>query len=100
VALGGYGNDYPLGGAGRDYFLLGGEIQAGGYDVIGDFNSGGVPDYLQLSAPYQNATLYGDYSGGGYAYVSLGGGSGYAALASGVSGAQLQAQTFFLEARA
>jgi Ca2+-binding RTX toxin-like protein len=93
--VGGYGIDYLSGGGGTDWFILNGEIQAGSYDFIADFNVGGNGDYLALSAAYQGLTSFSDYAGYGLAYINFGAAGGYFVLAAGVTGAQLQAQTFF-----
>ncbi len=92
---GGLGIDYLVGGTGTDWFIMNGDIVAGGYDVIGDFNSGGETDYLALPIAQQANTVFGDAGGYAYAYVSLGGGNAYTILVSGITGAQLQSQTFF-----
>jgi serralysin len=94
--VGGYGYDTLNGGTGTDWFALVGEIQGGGvYDIISDFNAGGVQDYLNLALAYQSYTSFGDYGGYGYAYINFGGGNTYTVLAAGVTGAQLQASTYF-----
>lgn len=91
----GFGSDYLYGGGGSDIFALGGDVRAGDYDLIGDLNTGGEVDYLQLAAAYRSAVSFGDYGGYAYAYVNMGAAGGYTVLASGVIGAQLQAQTYF-----
>jgi Ca2+-binding RTX toxin-like protein len=93
---GGLGIDNLYGGAGTDYFVLNADIEARGYDIISDFNTGAVKDYLALSAAYQNSTSFGNYAGYGYAYVNLGASGGYTVYAYGVNGAQLQQHTYFV----
>jgi hypothetical protein len=49
-----------------------------------------------LPAAYQGITSFSDYGGYGLAYINFGAAGGYFVLAAGVTGAQLQAQTFFV----
>lgn len=92
---GGFGSATLYGGTGTDFFVLGGEVQGGVYDLIGDFNADGAPDYLGLAAAYPSLTSFGTSGGYGYAYINFGAGNAYTVLAAGVTGAQLQAQTYF-----
>ena len=92
---GGLGIDYLVGGAGTDWFIMNGDIVAGGYDVIGDFNSGGTTDYLVIPLAQQANTVFGNWGGYAYAYISLSGGNAYTILVSGITGAQLQGHVFF-----
>jgi serralysin len=93
---GGYGYDVFAGGTGIDWFILDGEIQAGGvYDAIVDFNTGGTGDYLALSAAYQSLTSFGDGAGYAYASINFGAAGTYTVIAHGVTAAELQSQTWF-----
>lgn len=95
-ALAGYlGNDVLYGGLGNDYFNLTYDVHAGQYDNIGDWNVGGIQDYLYLNAGLQSVTTFIQQSGYVDVHVALGT-SAYDVFVFGGFVANVQADTFFV----
>ena len=95
-AIAGYfGNDVLYGGTGTDYFNLTFDVKGGQYDNIGDWNVGGIQDYLYLNAGLQSVTTFIQQSGYVDVHVALGT-AAYDVFVFGGTVANVQADTFFV----
>ncbi|MGE0701441.1 MAG: calcium-binding protein, partial [Hyphomicrobiaceae bacterium] len=98
-ALAGYaGTDYLSGGGDRDLFNMWFDVRAGDVDFITDWNEGGgASDMLGLNTVFNGSVQY--TQGTGFVDVALPIGAGFYhiyVLGSGVTAANVQANTYFV----
>ena len=96
---GGFGNDFLYGEAGTDVFGLSGDVRAGDFDYLGDFNTGGTQDFIALPTAYAGSVSFFQYGTDVIGYVPTGGTSYYSFYVDGpapITAAEVQAATFFI----